>query len=259
MLDETRSATDPTTAGGPRSPQPPSPVRAQLLATEHWSLLATRGLAWSEVMSRISVHLTVTSAALVVLALATQATGFGAAFHILAIGLTSAILLLGTMTAVRVHNASREDVALVQGMNRLRAAYVDLDPGLADYLVTSHCDDQAGLMRTYTMGMPRSRTSHIVGGTSLFIHIVNSLMAGALGALVAHAATGDAVGPSICGVLAGSGYLSITLEGARRSFAQLPLDARFPSPGPPAAEDRPGTVTVPAGASSTGTPPAGRR
>jgi hypothetical protein len=187
-------------------------------------------MTWSEVMSRIAVHLTVTSAALVVLALATQATGFGAAFHVLSIGLTSAILVLGTMTGMRIHNASREDVAMIQGMNRLRAAYVDLDPGIAEYLVTSPCDDQAGLMRTYTMGMARSTTSHIVGGTSMFIHVVNAIMAGALGALVADAAVGDTLATSVAGVVAGVGYLSIILGAARRSFAQLPLEARFPTP-----------------------------
>ena len=88
--------------------------------------------------------------ALVVLALVTQATGFGVAFHVLSIGLTSAGLALGTLTGVRVHNASREDAAIIVGMNRLRAAYVQMDPGIAEYLVTSNHDDQAGLMATYT-------------------------------------------------------------------------------------------------------------
>ena len=37
-------------------------------------------------------------------------------------------------------------------MNRLRAAYVKLDPGIAEHLVTSQYDDQAGVMMTYTMG-----------------------------------------------------------------------------------------------------------
>jgi hypothetical protein len=55
-------------------------------------------MAWSEVMSRITVHLTVASAALVVLALVTQTTGFGLAFHVLFIGLTATILALGTLT-----------------------------------------------------------------------------------------------------------------------------------------------------------------
>ena len=76
----------------PESSSSATPVRAQLLATEHWSLLAARGMTWSEVMGRITVHLTISSAALVVLALVTQATGFGVAFHVLSIGLTSAIL-----------------------------------------------------------------------------------------------------------------------------------------------------------------------
>ena len=52
-------------------PVPPS-VRAQLLATEHWSLLATRSQTWSEVMSRIMAQFTFTSAVLVVLALVVQ-------------------------------------------------------------------------------------------------------------------------------------------------------------------------------------------
>ena len=199
-----------------------TPVRAQLLATEHWSLLATRGMTWSEVMSRITVHLTVASAALVVLALVTQATGFGVAFHVLSIGLTSAILVLGTLTGVRVHNASREDAAIILGMNRLRAAYVEMDPGIAEYLVTSQYDDQAGLMTTYTMGMRRSTVSHVVGSTSMFINIVNAIVAGTLGALIADAAGGDAVATSLAGIVAGVAYLAMVVEAARRSFAQPP-------------------------------------
>jgi len=58
----------------------PAAVRAQILRTEHRSLLGTRGTTRAEVMSRITVHLTVTSAALVVLvvlALVAQVSGFG--------------------------------------------------------------------------------------------------------------------------------------------------------------------------------------
>jgi hypothetical protein len=217
------------------SSRPPTPVRAQLLATEHWSLLATRGMTWSEVMSRISVHLTVSSAALVVLALTTQASGFGAAFHVLSIGLTSAVLVLGTLTGVRVHNASREDAALVLGMNRLRAAYVELDPGLAEYLVTSHHDDPAGLMMTYTMGLPRSAVSHIFGSTSMFVHIINAMVAGALGALIGASAAGSTVIVALAGIASGLAYLGIVLEAARRSFDRPPVLARFRSEDQPRA------------------------
>lgn len=82
----------------------PAAVRVQLLATEHWSLLATRGQTWSEVMGRISIHLTVTSASLVMLALVAQTSGFGTAFQILSIGLSSAILILGTLPGPRIEN-----------------------------------------------------------------------------------------------------------------------------------------------------------
>jgi hypothetical protein len=65
-------------SGAPHSPTPPQPsvaLRAQILATEHWSLLATRGMTWSEVMSRIVIHLTLLSASLVVFALVAQIEG----------------------------------------------------------------------------------------------------------------------------------------------------------------------------------------
>ena len=212
-----------------QSAQVAMPVRVQLLATEHWSLLATRGMTWSEVMSRITVHLTVSSAALVVLALVTQAAGFGVAFHVLSIGLTSAILALGTLTGVRVHNASREDAAIVVGMNRLRAAYVAMDPGVAEFLVTSQYDDQAGLMATYTMGMRRSTISHVMGSTSMFINIVNAMVAGTLGALIADAASGRPLTTALAGIVAGVTYLATIIEAARRSFATMPIDPRFPS------------------------------
>jgi hypothetical protein len=106
----------------------PAGVRAQLLATEHWSLLATRSQTWSEVMSRIGIHLTVVSASLVVLALVAQASGFGTPFRVLSVGLASAALILGTLTGIRVRNASVDDAALLVGMNRLRASYVEMDP-----------------------------------------------------------------------------------------------------------------------------------
>jgi hypothetical protein len=186
-------------------------------------------MTWSEVMSRISVHLTVSSAALVVLALTTQATGFGAAFHVLSIGLTSAILILGSLTGIRVHNASREDAAIVLGMNRLRAGYVDLDPGIAEYLVTSRHDDQAGLMMTYTMGLPRSAISHVFGSTSMFIHIVNAIVAGTLGALVADATADRAVVIATAGVATGVGYLVAVVVAAGRSFDRPALETRFPT------------------------------
>jgi hypothetical protein len=207
----------------------PQAVRATLLATEHWSLLATRGTLWSEVMSRISIHLTVASASLVVLALVTQASGFGTSFDVLAIGLSSAVLVLGTLTTIRVHNATADDVALVTAMNRLRAAYVGIDPTLADYLVTSWHDDRAGVLRTYTMGS-RPAISHRLGSTTMFLNIINTMVAGTLGALISNAAGAEPAVVVIVGTISGVAYLAATLEAARRIFATPSIDSHFPSP-----------------------------
>jgi len=205
-------------------------IRAQLLATEHWSLLAARGLTWSEVLTRITLHLTVTSAGLVVLALVTQASGFGTPFFVFAIGLTSAILVLGTLTGVRVHHASRDDAAMIAGMNRLRGAYGELVPGIDKYFVTSWHDDLAGVTQSVTMGTHRSVLAHVVGSTSMFMNIVNTITAGALGALIAGAAGGSAFVVSVVGICCAAPYLLVSLEVGRRSFRRLAITPRFPSP-----------------------------
>ena len=204
-------------------------VRAQILATEHWSLLGTRGTTWTEVMSRISIHLTVASAGLVVLALVAQVTGFGTSFNILAIGLASTILLLGTLTGVRVSNASVDDHALIAGMNRIRAAYLAIDPGLTPYFVATSHDDPAGVMETYTLSARRHVVSHVVGSTNMFMSIVNSIVAGVLGALVAHAANAAPTWIAVIGSLSALAYFGMALGISVRTFARPPIDAHFPT------------------------------
>ena len=149
----------------------------------------------------------------------------------MSIGLAAAILLLGTLTAIRVHNASSDDAMMILGMNRLRAAYIDMDPSIAPYLVTSWHDDMTGISRTYAMGYPRTTVSQVVGSTSLFMVVVNSIVAGTLGALVANAAGAPVALVSVLGAAAGLGYLGAMLEISRRSVGNGPTDVRFPTPG----------------------------
>ena len=208
----------------------PAGVKAQILATEHWSLLATRSMTWSEVMSRITIHLTGTSASLVVLALFAQASGFDTAFQVMAIGLAAAVLVMGTLTQIRVVNASMDDASCVLGMNRLRAAYLDIDPDLAPYFVTSPHDDQQGLMVTYLMGWPRSTLSHVAGSTSIFLTVVNAIVAGTLGALVADAAGAGSPVVVVAGVVCGLGYVAGQIVIGQRTFATVRHASRFPTP-----------------------------
>ena len=106
-------------------------LRAQLLATEHWSLLASRSTTQNELLVRIAIFLTLVSASVVGLALVGQATDFDGRFEVFAIVLFSILVIVGTLTLLRVANGSDEDLSYVIGMNRLRAAYVELDPGSA--------------------------------------------------------------------------------------------------------------------------------
>jgi hypothetical protein len=207
-------------------------VRAQILATEHWSLLATRSMIWSEVMSRITIHLTIASASLVVLALFAQASGFGGAFRVMSIGLAAAVLVMGSLTQARVVNASIDDSSAILGMNRLRAGYLDLDPTLAPYFVTSPHDDQQGLMDTYLMGWRRSTFSHVVASTSIFLTVVNAGVAGTLGALVTGTTGADTAVVTLVGLAAGLLYLGAQLLVGQRSFRILQQPSRFPTPPP---------------------------
>jgi len=202
----------------PGSREPPPAVVAQLLATEHWSLLATRGTMWSEVMSRITILLTVVTGSLVILGLVAQAGGFGTTFQILAIGLAGTGLILGTLTSVRVFLASDEDAGLILAMNHLRAAYAELAPGIEEHFLTSTRLDEEGLMRTYTMGVHRHTLVHILGSTNFFVGTVNTLLAGALVALV----TGTLGAPIAAVVLGGLGaavlYLGVFMLAGYRTF-----------------------------------------
>lgn len=202
----------------PPPAEPPPAVVAQLLATEHWSLLATRGTMWSEVMSRITILLTVVTGSLVILGLVAQAGGFGTTFQVLAIGLAGTGLILGTLTSVRVFLASDEDAGLVLAMNQLRAAYAELAPGIEEHFLTSTRLDEEGLMRTYTLGVRRHPLVHILGSTNFFVGTVNTLLAGALVALV----TGTLGAPIAAVVLGGLGaavlYLGVFMLAGYRTF-----------------------------------------
>lgn len=148
----------------------------------------------------------------------------------LSIALAVVVLVLGTLTQLRVLLASSEDASLIIAMNRLRAAYVELAPEVAPYLVSSTHDDRDGLMQTYTLGRPRSGLVHVAGSTSLFLGAVNTLVAGTLGALVASAVDAPVAVVVIGGVVSGLAYLGVFLDVGRRSFGGRTFDARHPTP-----------------------------
>lgn len=222
----------------------PPAVRAQLLATEHWSLLASRSTTQGEVLTRISMFLYLVSAGLVSLALAGQATDFDEGFPGFALTVLGIILMVGILTQVRVTNVSMEDLGYVIAMNRLRAAYVELDPNVAPYLMTAPYDDLRGSQTTYYFlgGRPRN-FSQVLGSSMMFIIAVNSTL---LGLLLAGITLGLGVPLAVSvavSVVGGVGFLvgSIAVGGSRYLGFWRRYTPLFPSPpaenGPPPGAD----------------------
>lgn len=141
-----------------RSPAPPphpaagkddTALRIQILATEHWSLLASRSTTQSEVLTRIAMFLTFVSASLLSLALVGNATQFAGNFTLYAVAILSVAVIIGVLTQFRVSNASMEDFMYVLAMNRLRSEYARLVPGVERGFMSSLHDDRAGSEHTY--------------------------------------------------------------------------------------------------------------
>lgn len=163
-------------------------IRVQLLAQEHWSLLSTRSLSWSESFARASMFLTLLTGTVVALALVAQATSFGQGFVVFALLLLPVLLFVGCATFVRLGEINNEDLIWVQGMNRLRRAYLDLDPGIEPYLITGTTEDLQGVLLSYGAGRERpSLRGNIMHGlvtTPAMIAFVDCVVAAVLVALI---------------------------------------------------------------------------
>lgn len=154
-----------------------------MMSTEHWSLLASRNLAWTEVFARASMFLSALSFSVVALALAGQASGFGEEFRIFALIVLPVVLFLGITTTLRMDNANHHDAMCVIGMNRIRAGYLEMAPDLERFFVMGITDDIAGIGRTMG-GLPnRPFFVDIFAATPTLVAVLNSVIAATIVAL----------------------------------------------------------------------------
>ena len=212
-------------------PQASPSVRAQLLATEHWSLLASRSTTQNELLVRIAIFLTLVSASVVSLALIGQATDFDGRFDAFTIVLFSILLLVGTLTLLRVYNAGEEDHAYVIGMNRLRAAYAELDPGIDRYFITSTRDDDLGVSQTYAYFPHSGWHIQLLASSWTFILVVDAVVAGTLAGLVVNAADASGTAIAIASAAAGATYIAGWALWFRRrvAYTESGYEALFPT------------------------------
>jgi hypothetical protein len=211
-------------------------MRLQILSTEHWSLLASRSLAWNESFSRAGMFLTTLSGAIVALGLVGGASGFGEAFTLFALVILPVVLFIGVATWIRLSASNYHEVMCVIGMNRIRAAYLGLAPDLERYFVMGAHDDFRGIQ--LTMGVPPGGgrafwVAQMIAGTPTVVTILNAVLAGAIAAI---AAVRIGAAPLTALLLGGAGFvIASTLQGwyVQRSIARLRAahDPLFPTPG----------------------------
>ena len=151
-VSSTHAAAPGVFAGGAET----SPHALTVLTTEHWSLLASRSMGYTEAMSRASLFIAALTGAVVALALVAQATDFGDGFFAFALVLLPVVFFLGVTTIARLAQVNWEDGVWVQGLNRLRHAYLELAPELEPYFVTSRYDDDTGVLLS-AIARPRVR------------------------------------------------------------------------------------------------------
>jgi hypothetical protein len=207
-----------------------------LLAVEHWSLIAHRSLIWSEAQSRATVFLTVLSASIIALALLADATGFGAQTTMVALVVLPVVFLLGIAAYVRMVRINIEEFQLVLAMNRLRHAYLALEPGMERYLSTGHHDDEQGMFTTYMVDNPtrQGTVGHFLVNTPTIVATVDAAVGGAIAVLGLHAA-GAPRAVSVAGAVAAFLLVWATLFLLQRQTIR-PLrhqTPRFPTQPPP--------------------------
>jgi hypothetical protein len=226
----------PALAAGVAGERPLGPHAAAILATEHWSLLAARSLIWNEAQSRATVFLTVLSASIIALALLADATGFGAQTTTLALVLLPVVFLLGIAAYARLVQINTEEFQLVLAMNRLRHAYLQIEPGLEPYLTTGHHDDEPGVIATYMLDRPTRQWLwvHFLVNTPTIVATVNAALAAAIVVLllqIAEPAPATAVAGGAVAFLVVWGVLfGLQLHTLRPLRGTTP---RFPTPPDP--------------------------
>ena len=238
-----RSATPPpepapTPVAGAAAPDgSPTPVqiRLQILSTEHWSLLASRGLAWNESFSRAGMFLSTLSGSIVALGLIGSVDGFHDAFFVAALVILPVDLFIGIGTWFRMGATNYHDAIAVAGMNRIRAAYLEIAPDLEPYFVMGVHDDAPGIGITMAVPPGTPPLAHLMAGTPSLVMVLNGVIAGGIVALGLVRSTRLDALPTIAAALATAivvlpAQVRVARQNIRRG--QQALQPMFPtSPG----------------------------
>jgi hypothetical protein len=182
---------------------PPAPVTSlddpraiQILSTEHWSLLASRTLAYNEAFTRGGMFLTFLSMSFVALALLAQGMSFGDQFLTIVAIVLAFDFVVALTTYARIIGANVDDLRAVHGMARIRHGYTQIAPVTIPYFTAATHDDPNSISIAY--GSPPTRGLGLIfygistsgGMIGLITAMVGGVLAGVLGLIVG--VSGDA-------------------------------------------------------------------
>lgn len=219
-----------------RPPAPSQTEALQILATEHWSLLATRALTYQESLGRVNMFLAILSGAVIALALIAQADRFGPTFIAVAIFMLAVVFFVGVATVGRLMMLNREDYKWVVGMNRIRHAYLEMHPELEPNFITSPYDDLRGAFRTLGVEPANApllgAVSHVFWTLPGMLGVVVASVGAAIAGLAATGFGAPAYAMLLIGVLAFVATQGLVFWLGRRSYRGYgaTLESRFPTP-----------------------------
>jgi hypothetical protein len=220
------------TAGGGEGAETPLALQLQVLSTEHWSLLASRSLAWNESFARAGMFLSALSGAIVALALVAQATSFGDGFRLFALVILPVVLFIGLTTLLRLGLANYHDGICVVGMNRIRAAYFERVPEVRRYFVMPGNDDDAAIWRAMAMDPAIPMPIILLASAPTLVGVLNAVLAAVIGAIAAIQLGADGGVATLVGVAAFIVlFVGEFLWGSREAQRERPeYTPMFPTP-----------------------------
>ncbi len=211
----------------------------QILATEHWSLLAGRALAYNEAFIRGGMFLTFLSMSFVGLALLAQAMSFSEQFMIVSALVLTFDFVMGLLTYGRINGAAVDDLRAVHAMARIRHAYGEIAPIAMPFFSSPTHDDVDSVMTVYASA-PSSTVASIFYGLSTsqgMIGLITTMVGGLLAAVTALILDLSGEVAVLLGLLTSFVVLLtlvvLTFRGVTRE--QAALEVRFPAPTPSGA------------------------
>lgn len=210
------------------------PRALTILTTEHWSLLSARSLVYNEAFARAGMFLTFLTGTLVALGFVSQGSGYTREFLLLATVLLGFDVFIGLATLGRISAASGEEIRALQGMNRIRHAYLEMVPTLQPYFSTSDHDDLQSVVAIYGTTPPHgSILGNFAHGLTTTPGMVGTITAAVGGAFAAALVLLLGATPMI-GIVAGLVGFAILAglvwTAALRQFEAIErtMDVRFP-------------------------------